>query len=120
MKCPIQTNQTFNNLNNFIDMTEYTKICNEFNIDPNSDFRLKLEINNGAGYMYDENNKKIFEKYDSNKFSFEHSTGYRSVTMWGSTTYGTRSLGVGNFGGNWITHVNFIAQSIDHGWIRFM
>ena len=54
MKCPNPTNQTFNNLNNFIDMTEYTKICNDFNIDPNSDFRLKLEINKGAGYLYDE------------------------------------------------------------------
>ena len=43
MKCPIPTNQTFNNLNNFIDMTEYTKICNEFNFDLNSDFRLKLD-----------------------------------------------------------------------------
>ena len=120
MKYPIPTNQTFNNLNNFIDMTECTKICNEFNIDPNSDFRLKLEINNGAGYMYDENNKKLFEEYDPNKFSFEHPTGYKSVTMWGSTTYGTRSLGIGNFGGNWITHFNFIAQSIDDGWTRFM
>ena len=70
--------------------------------------------------MYDENNKKLFEEFDPNKFSFEHPTGYKSVTMWGSTTYGTRSLGVGNFGSNWITHVNFIAQSIDDGWTRFM
>ena len=62
-------------------MTEYTKICNEFNIDPNSDFRLKLEINNGAGYLYDKNNEKLFEEYDPNKFSFEHPTGYKSVTM---------------------------------------
>ena len=38
----------------------------------------------------------------------------------GSTTYGARSLGVGNFVGNWITHVNFIAQNIDDGWTRFM
>ena len=81
MKCPIPTNQTFNNLNSFIDMTEYTKICNEFNIDPSSDFRLKLEINNDAGYMYEKNNKKLFEKYNPNKFSFEHQTGNKSVTI---------------------------------------
>ena len=80
MKCTIPNNQTFNNSNNFIDMTEDTKICNKFNIDPNSDFRLKLEINKGAGYLYDENNKKLFEEYDPNKFSFEHPTGYKSVT----------------------------------------
>ena len=36
--------------------------------------------------------------------------------MKGSTKYGSRSLGVDNFGGNWITHVNFIAQGIDDGW----
>ena len=90
-------------------MTEHTKICNEFNIDPNSDFRLKLEINNGTGYIYDENNKNFFEEYDPNKFSFEYATGYKSVTMWDSNTCGSRSLGVGNFGGTWITHVHYIA-----------
>ena len=61
MKCSIPTNQTFNNLNNFIDMAEYTKICNEFSIDPNSNFRLKLEINKRAGYIYDENKKNFLK-----------------------------------------------------------
>ena len=70
--------------------------------------------------MYDENNKKLSEEHDPNKFSFEHPTDYKSVTLGGSTTYGTRSLGVGNFCGNWITHVNVIAQSIHDGWTRFM
>ena len=70
--------------------------------------------------MYDENNKKLFEEYDPNKFSFEHPTGYKSVSIWGAKTYGTRSLRVGNFGGNWITHVNFNAQSMDDGWTGFM
>ena len=97
MKCPIPTNQTFNNLNNFIDMTEFTKICNKFNIDLNSDFRLKLELNNVAGYIFAENNKKLFDQYDTNIFSFEHPTGYKSVRMRGTATYETRSLGVGNF-----------------------
>ena len=120
MKCPILTNQTFNNLNNFIDMTEYIKIYNEFNIDPSSDVKLKLELNNGAGYIYNENDKKLFEEYDPNKFSFEHPIGYKGGSMWGATTYGTVSLGVVNFGGAWTTYVNYIAQSIDDGWIRFM
>ena len=40
--------------------------------------------------------------------------------MWGSSTYGSRSLGVGNFCGTWIIHVNYIAQNIDDGWTRFM
>ena len=97
MKCPIPSNQTFNNLNNFIDMTKFTIICNEFNIDPNRDFKLKLELNNVAGYIYVENNKKLFDQYDTNIFSFEHPTGYKSVSMRGAATYGTRSLGVGIF-----------------------
>ena len=41
-------------------MTEYNEICNEFNIDLYSDFRVKLEIKNEACYIYDENNKKTF------------------------------------------------------------
>lgn len=30
-------------------MTEYAKICNEFNIDAKEDFRLHIEPDNGAG-----------------------------------------------------------------------
>ncbi len=51
MKCPIPTNQTFHNINNFIDMTECTKIGNAFNFDLNSEFRSQLELNNGARYI---------------------------------------------------------------------
>ena len=75
MKCPLPTNQTFKNFNNFIEITEYINICNEFNIGPNSDFILKLQINNSASYMYNKNNKKLVEEYHPNKFSFEHLTG---------------------------------------------
>ena len=69
------------NLNNFIDITENTKICNEFNSNPSSDFRLKLELKNGAGYIYDENNKKLYQEYVPIEFSFEHPLGYKRVSM---------------------------------------
>jgi hypothetical protein len=120
MRCPILTDKSFDTLNNYIDMTEYTKLCNEFNIDPNDDFRLKLEPNNGAGYMYDENNKKSSQQYDPNNFSFEHMSGYAGHTMFGGTTFGNRTFGAGNFGGTYINHVNKIAQDIDNGWTRFL
>jgi hypothetical protein len=120
MKCPIPTNQNFNSYSNFIDLTEYTKICNEFNIDSNDDFRIKIEPNNGAGYMYDENNKKTSQQYDSNNYSFEHPSGYIGHQLFGGTTYGNRTWGAGNFGGTWINHVNKIAQDIDDGWNRFI
>jgi hypothetical protein len=35
-------------------------------------------------------------------------------------TYGGRTWGVGNLGGDWINHVNKIAQNIEDGWTRFM
>jgi len=120
MKCPIPTDKAFDAYNNYIDMTEYTKICNEFNIDPNYDFRLKIEPNNGAGYMYDENNKKSSQQYDPNHFSFDHPTGYVGYTIFGGTTYGTKTWGAGNFGGTYLNHVNKISQDISDGWNRFL
>jgi hypothetical protein len=116
MKCPIPTNQSFNPLNNYIDMTEYTKICNEFNIDPNEDFRIKIEPNGGAGYMYDENNKKSSQQYDSNSYSFEHPSGQIYYEFF-QKKYGER---YGKGFGPYINHVNKIAQDTDDGWTRFM
>ncbi len=118
MKCAIPTNQNFNSINNYIDLTEYTKICNEFNIDPNDDFRIKIEPNNGAGYIYDENNKKINEQYDSNNYSFEHPSGYLVKNIFGPPQYGEKYYhGISD---PWITHINKIAQDIDDGWTRFI
>jgi archaellin len=116
MKCSIPTNQSFNPLNNYIDMTEYTKICNEFNIDPNEDFRIKIEPNGGAGYIYDENNKKSSQQYDSNSYSFEHPSGQIYYEFF-QKKYGER---YGKGFGPYINHVNKIAQDTDDGWTRFM
>ena len=120
MRCPIPSNQNFNELNNYIDLTEYTKTCNEFNIDLNTDFRIKIEPNNGAGYIYDDNNKRLNQQYNSDNYSFEHPSGYISHSIFGGISYGSKTWGSGNFGGNWINHVNKIAQEIDDGWTRFI
>ena len=106
MGCPIPTDKAFNAYNNTIDMTKFTQLCNKFNIDPDFDFRIKIEPNGGAGYMYDENNQKSSQQYDPNKYSFEHPSGYAGNTIFGGTTYGNRILGAGNFGGTYINHVN--------------
>ncbi len=116
MRCPIPTDKSFDAYNNYIDMTEFTKLCNEFNIDPNDDFRLKIEPNNGAGYMYNENNKKSSQQYDPNNYSFEHPSGQIYYEFF-QKKYGAR-YGQG-FGPN-IYHVNKIAQDIDDGWNRFI
>ena len=118
MKCPIPSNEGFNSANNHIDLTQYTLLCNEFEI--NEDFRIKIEPNNGAGYLYDENNKKTTQQYDSTNYSYEHPSGYIGHTIFGGTTYGNRTFGVGNFGGTYINHVNKIAQDTEDGWTRFL
>lgn len=116
MKCAIPTNQNFNRMNNYIDMTEYTKIANEFDIDPNADFRLKLGPNDGAGYVYTDD-KKINDRYDSNVHSFEHPTGYVVRSAFG-TQYGEKYYH--GFEKGYLNHVTKIAQDIDDGWTRFM
>jgi archaellin len=128
MKCAIPTNQGFNSLNNFIDMTVYTKICNEFNIDPNTDFRLKIEPNSGAGYIYDDNNKKYSDNYVPNKktdsdyknnlWSLDEPSGYIGHPFFSSELrfgdkYETFEYSV------WLKHCK-ISQDIDDGWTRFM
>ena len=128
MKCAIPTNQGFNTMNNFIDMTEYTKICNEFNIDPNTDFRLKIGPNNGAGYIYDDDNKKYTDNYVANKkteadyrsnsWTLDEPSGYLGQAGFdGHLTFGAQFGGW--LGGAWIKHCK-IAQSIEDGWTRFM
>jgi hypothetical protein len=128
MKCSIPTNQSFNPLNNYIDMTEYTKICNEFNIDPNEDFRIHIEPNNGAGYIYDENNNKTSGNYATNKktesdyrnnpWTLEEPSGYLGQYGFDAhLTYGNQWGGW--LSGVWVKHCK-VVQDTDDGWTRFM
>ena len=63
---------TFNQFNNHYDVPSYERICNEFGIDPSSDFRFKHGKNNGLGYVYvyaQGATKTEFEYPGFNKFS---------------------------------------------------
>ena len=51
MQCPLPTDQSFNALNNGINLNVFERICNEFGISPNSDFRQKLDPSHGMGVV---------------------------------------------------------------------
>jgi hypothetical protein len=52
MGCPIPGESIFNSEDNKIDLVKYQKLCNEFNIPVNTDFRFKGGDNGGLGTMY--------------------------------------------------------------------
>ena len=43
---------TFNKNNNRYDLPSYKRLCNEFKIDPNTDFRFKKGSNHGLGEVF--------------------------------------------------------------------
>lgn len=52
LQVPLPTNKNFNPFNNIYDKAAYQRLCNEFNINPNTDFRQKLDRNQGMGSLY--------------------------------------------------------------------
>ena len=49
MKSPMPNDQSFNALNNGIDKNAFERLCSEFGISPQSDFRQRLDHSNGMG-----------------------------------------------------------------------
>jgi hypothetical protein len=49
LACPLPTEESFSPLNNGINMSAYERICAEFGIDANTNFRQKLDYSNGMG-----------------------------------------------------------------------
>jgi len=52
LECPLPGDKSFNELNNNINLTKFYQICNEFNININSDFRSKIGTMGGLGILY--------------------------------------------------------------------
>ena len=52
MSCPIPGDNIFNAMDNRIDKIKYQKLCNEFGLSGDEDFRFKGGDNNGLGTMY--------------------------------------------------------------------
>jgi len=118
MSVTLPTDKNFDELNNNINMTEFNRIANEFELDPNTDFRFKLNYNDGIGYLYDENDRKVANSYDPTKYSLDYPSGYLGgKILWHDldrTSYG------GGFGGKWIPHITKIKQEYENGWAYFV
>ena len=52
MSCPLPTEDSWNPLNNGINMNAYERICNEFGVSPKSNWRQHLDPMNGMGYAF--------------------------------------------------------------------
>src|SRR5258708_5181863 len=52
MACPIPGESIFNKTDNSINIVKYQKLCNEFDVSQNADFRFKGGKNDGLGTMY--------------------------------------------------------------------
>ena len=59
MSCPLPTEDSWNPLNNGINMNAYERICNEFGVSTRSNWRQRYDLSNGMGsYFF---NKKFYD-----------------------------------------------------------
>ena len=64
LECPLPGDNSFNELNNNINLSKYFKLCNEFNINPNTDFRCKSGSMSGLGILYTKEFGKVMPEQD--------------------------------------------------------
>src|SRR6185436_7344860 len=101
MSCPLPGESIFNETNNRIDKLKFQKLCNEFGINENSDFRFKGGQNNGLGSMY----------------NYHTNVGYRPV----NTTYDPSRYQFVQNTGNGIIKIDYIKQDAAiEGWKQFL
>ena len=62
---------TFNKDNNRYDLPSYKRLCNEFKIDPNTDFRFKKGSNHGLGQVFIYNS---YEGYVKTSYDYPNKT----------------------------------------------
>ena len=67
---PTPDDPAFNPFNNRMNKKAYERICNEFGIDPKTDFRQKLDLNHGLGTLY--------LKYSHRPYKFDYWPGHTS------------------------------------------
>ncbi len=83
MRCPLPFENSWNPLNNGIDASAYERICNEFGVNPKTNWRQKFDLSNGIGsYFF----RKKFYKYEfvtSKKWSeLTNGGNYRQDMNW--------------------------------------
>ena len=52
LQVPLPTDNNFHHFNNIYDKKAFQRLCNEFGIDVNTDFRQHLDLNHGMGTLY--------------------------------------------------------------------
>ena len=81
MSCPLPTEDSWNPLNNGINMNAYERICNEFGVSTRSNWRQRYDLSNGMGsYFF---NKKFYDwkLVTTKKWSKLTNGGHYSQTM---------------------------------------
>ena len=75
LKAPLPTDQSWNAFDNSMDAKAYEKICAEFNVDKNTDWRQKLDDNGGLGIIFNYITSTGYQplkgfSYDAHQMSF--------------------------------------------------
>ena len=100
LKAPLPTDQSWNAFDNSMDAKAYEKICAEFNVDKNTDWRQKLDDNGGLGIIFNYITSKEYQplkgfSYDAHQMSF--------------TEYNKGKL-----------HIDYISQQHRNAWSTFI
>ena len=77
MGCPLPFSDMWKPLNNNIDKMEYEKICNEFGINTNSNFRQKLDNLNGMGDVFYTRTYSVRRKEKAETDYFDPKDGFK-------------------------------------------
>ena len=87
LKAPLPTDQSWNALDNSMDAKAYEKICAEFNVHKNTDWRQKLDDNGGPGIIFNYITRTGYQplkgfSYDAHQMSFtEYNKGKAISTI---------------------------------------
>jgi len=102
MSCPLPGEFLFNATNNHVNIMAYKKLCNEFNVNVNSDFRLKKENRGKLETMY----------------NYVTRTGYRPLTK---TNYNPSRFQFIQHSTNRVIKIDYVLQkdAVD-GWMQFL
>lgn len=105
MKVALPQDSNWNAYNNTYDRSAYEKICAEFNVDPNADWRQKQSYNDGLGSVW---------VYWTN-------TGYHLYYK-PETVYDNSKMSFTDYSGKHGTHIDYIKQGSEanNAWTTFI
>ena len=100
LKAPLPTDQSWNAFDNSMDAKAYEKICAEFNVDKNTDWRQKLDDNGGLGII----------------FNYITSTGYAPLKGF---SYDAHQMSFTEYNKGKL-HIDYISQQHRNAWSTFI